>query len=102
MNFRWEDFTKEDLQLLNEEKNPDIYGCILIEYHNRKYIADIQWETIAAYDRRGISINVHLSNDEWNHCTWIDDIKSIVTATDYRRFQKRAEKAISELLKCED
>lgn len=40
---------------MNQEHEPDIYGFILLKYDGQLYIADIQWETIAAYDRRGIS-----------------------------------------------
>lgn len=88
------DFLKKNLIEMNQEHEPDIYGFILLKYDGQLYIADIQWETIAAYDRRGISINLYHSNESWNHCGWICDIKEIVTATNYKRFQHRAEKEI--------
>lgn len=92
--FDWTGFSEKNLIEMNQEHEPDIYGFILLKYDGQLYVADIQWETIAAYDRRGISINLYHSNESWNHCGWICDIKEIVTATNYKRFQHRAEKEI--------
>lgn len=97
--FDWSGFQPKNLQMVNKEKNPDIYGTVYIAYKNQKFIADVQWETKEAYDRNGISINLYCSNAEGNHCYWIEDIHSIVTATNYERFKNRAEKEILSILK---
>ena len=44
-------------------------------------------------------VNVYRSNEEHLHCDWIEDIKKILTATNYKHFQHRAEKLITELMK---
>ena len=50
--FDWTGFSEKNLIEMNQEHEPDIYGFILLKYDGQLYIADIQWETIAAYDRR--------------------------------------------------
>lgn len=97
--FDWSGFQPKDLRTLNREKDPDVYGAIYITYKNQKFIADVQWKTKEADDRNGISINLYCSNDEGYHCDWIEDIHSIVTATNYERFKNRAEKEILSILK---
>lgn len=59
---------------------------------------DVQWETVSSYGRKGISLNVYRSNEDHLHCDWIEDVKEIVTATNYKHFQHRAEKLITELI----
>lgn len=96
--FDWSDFQEENLQRMNDERMYDIYGCVFIQSEGKCYLADIQWETVWAVDRRGISINLYESNEGWYHSGWVDDIKSIVTAKNYELFKKRAEKEITERL----
>ena len=98
IKFNWHRFTPKDLMRLNTDRTLDIYGYILIDTDAGRYIADVQWETIRDYGRRGISINLYESDDDWYHNLWLTDLKSIVTATDYKRFQKRAEAAIRKYL----
>lgn len=98
LEFDWEHFMEEDLQQLNAEKNPDIYGGIIVTRGKEIFIVDVQWETVSSYGRKGISLNVYRSNEEHLHCDWIEDIKEIVTATNYKHFQHRAEKLITELI----
>lgn len=98
IKFNWSEFTAKNLNRLNTDRSPIIYGCIFIETETEQYIADVQWETIRDYGRRGISINLYESDDDWYHNNWLTDIKSIVTAKDYKRFQKRAEAAIRKYL----
>ena len=62
--FDWTGFSEKNLIEMNQEHEPDIYGFILLKYDGQLYIADIQWETIAAYDRRGISINLYVAEGE--------------------------------------
>ena len=62
------------------------------------YTADVEWETIFAYGRRGISINVYESNDIMQHRLYIEEIKSIITATNYQRFKKRVENEIRKVI----
>lgn len=98
LKFDWEYFIKEDLEQLNAEKSPDIYGSIIVTRGKKIFIVDVQWETVSSYGRRGISLNVYRSNEDHLHCDWIEDIKEIVTATNYKHFQHRAEKLITELI----
>lgn len=98
LEFDWEYFMEEDLQQLNAEKNPDIYGGIIVTRGKEIFIVDVQWETVSSYGRKGISLNVYRSNEDHLHCDWIEDIKKIVTATNYKHFQHRAEKLITELI----
>lgn len=98
IKFDWHRFTTKDLTRLNTDRTLDIYGYVLIDTDAGRYIADIQWETIRDYGRRGISINLYESDDDWYHNLWLTDLKSIVTATDYKRFQKRAEAVIRKYL----
>lgn len=97
--FDWTCFKEYDFQKLNFEKNPCIYGHVFVMYREALYLMDIEWETIASYDRRGISINVYRSDDNWMHQEWLTDIKTIVTAKNYRFFQKRAEKEITAVIR---
>ena len=60
--------------------------------------SEVRTNNIRDYGRRGISINLYESDDDWYHNLWLTDLKSIVTATDYKRFQKRAEAAIRKYL----
>ena len=98
IKFDWHRFTTKDLTRLNTDRTLDIYGYVLIDTDAGRYIADIQWETIRDYGRRGISINLYESDDDWYHNLWLTDPKSIITATDYKRFQKRAEAVIRKYL----
>lgn len=98
IKFDWHRFTTKDLTRLNTDRTLDIYGYVLIDTDAGRYIADIQWETIRDYGRRGISINLYESDDDWYHNLWLTDLKSIVTATDYKRFQKRTEAVIRKYL----
>lgn len=52
--FDWSGFQPKDLQMLNKEKNPDIYGTVYVTYKNQEFIADVQWGTKEVYDRNGI------------------------------------------------
>lgn len=101
IKFDWHRFTSKDLIRLNTERTRDIYGYILIDTDAGRYIADVQLETIRDYGRRGIFINLYESDDDWYHNNWLTDIKSIVTAKDYKHFQKRAEAAIRKYLEKE-
>ena len=92
--FDWSCFKESDLQKLNDEKQPCIYGHVFVMYDEDLYLMDVEWETIASYGRRGISINVYRSDDNWMHREWLTDIKTIVTAKNYKFFRKRAEKEI--------
>ena len=74
LKFNWENFTEEDLQQLNAEKNPDIYGGILVMRGKEIFIVDVQWETVSSYSRRGISLNVYRSDKDHLHYDWILNI----------------------------
>lgn len=80
------------------ERDPEIYGSIFVKNGRNYYIADVEWETIFAYGRRGISINVYESNDIMQHRLYIEEIKSIITATNYQRFKKRVENEIRKVI----
>lgn len=97
-HFMWNGFLEKDLKKLNSEKDNSIYGSILVEYDNQKYIIDVEWETKEDYDRNGISLNLYESNDEWQHCSLIVDLKTITRATNYQKFKCRVEKEIHEIL----
>ena len=98
-SFDWTDFTEKDLIELNKSKNPMVvYGYIYIEENNKKYIVDVQWSTVSAFGYRGFSINVYKSNELWDHCEWIDDIQTIKSAKNYKRFKTRVESEIEKLL----
>lgn len=98
IRFDWKRFSQKDLDRLNVDRTQDIYGYILVETETKRYIADVQWETIRDFGRRGISINLYESDDDWYHNNWLTDIKSIVTTKDYKHFQTRAEAAICKYL----
>lgn len=52
LEFDWEYFMEEDLQQLNAEKNPDIYGGIIVTRGKEIFIVDVQWETVSSYGRQ--------------------------------------------------
>ena len=81
MEFNYVNFQPSDLDRMNTERDPEIYGSIFVKNGRNYYIADVEWETIFAYGRRGISINVYESNDIMQHRLYIEEIKSIITAT---------------------
>ena len=91
-------FQPSDLDRMNTERDPEIYGSIFVKNGRNYYIADVEWETIFAYGRRGISINVYESNDIMQHILYIEEIKSIITATNYQRFKKRVENEIRKVI----
>lgn len=98
MEFNYVNFQPSDLDRMNTERDPEIYGSIFVKNGRNYYIADVEWETIFAYGRRGISINVYESNDIMQHILYIEEIKSIITATNYQRFKKRVENEISKVI----
>lgn len=98
MEFNYVKFQPSDLDRMNTERDPEIYGSIFVKNGRNYYIADVEWETIFAYGRRGISINVYESNDIMQHILYIEEIKSIITATNYQRFKKRVENEIRKVI----
>ena len=98
MEFNYVNFQPSDLDRMNTERDPKIYGSIFVKNGRNYYIADVEWETIFAYGRRGISINVYKSNDIMQHRLYIEEIKSIITATNYQRFKKRVEIEIRKVI----
>lgn len=98
MEFNYVNFQPSDLDRMNTERDPEIYGSIFVKNGRNYYIADVEWETIFAYGRRGISINVYKSNDIMQHRLYIEEIKSIITATNYQRFKKRVENEIRKVI----
>lgn len=98
MEFNYVNFQPSDLDRMNTERDPEIYGSIFVKNGRNYYIADVEWETIFAYGRRGISINVYESNDIMQHVLYIEEIKSIITATNYQRFKKRVENEIRKVI----
>lgn len=98
MEFNYINFQPSDLDRMNTERDPEIYGSIFVKNGRNYYIADVEWETIFAYGRRGISINVYESNDIMQHILYIEEIKSIITATNYQRFKKRVENEIRKVI----
>lgn len=98
MEFNYANFQPSDLDRMNTERDPEIYGSIFVKNGRNYYIADVEWETIFAYGRRGISINVYESNDIMQHILYIEEIKSIITATNYQRFKKRVENEIRKVI----
>ena len=98
MEFYYVNFQPSDLDRMNTERDPEIYGSIFVKNGRNYYIADVEWETIFAYGRRGISINVYKSNDIMQHRLYIEEIKSIITATNYQRFKKRVENEIRKVI----
>lgn len=101
MTFDFDFFTAEDLDRLNEEKCSDGYGTIYVvdDEDKSQYIVDVEYETKEDYDREGISIEVYHLNTEGGHGEWINGSKSIVTATNYKRFVTRAKKEIEKIIK---
>ena len=98
MEFNYVNYQPSDLDRMNTERDPEIYGSIFVKNGRNYYIADVEWETIFAYGRRGISINVYESNDIMQHILYIEEIKSIITATNYQRFKKRVENEIRKVI----
>ena len=98
MEFNYVNFQPSDLDRMNTERDPKIYGSIFVKNGRNYYIADVEWETIFAYGRRGISINVYKSNDIMQHRLYIEEIKSIIIATNYQRFKKRVENEIRKVI----
>lgn len=98
MEFNYVNFQPSDLDRMNTERDPEIYGSIFVKNGRNYYIADVEWETIFAYGRRGISINVYKSNDIMQHRLYIEEIKSIIIATNYQRFKKRVENEIRKVI----
>ena len=94
MEFNYVNFQPSDLDRMNTERDPEIYGSIFVKNGRNYYIVDVEWETIFAYGRRGISINVYKSNDIMQHRLY----KSIITATNYQRFKKRVENEIRKVI----
>ena len=99
LSFDWIDFLEEDFQRLKKELHPDIYGHIVIDHGNKKYLVDVEWETKGTYDRDGFSLNVYEADESYCHGVWVDDLKCINDSKTYTRFVNRAQKAISECIK---
>ena len=99
LSFNWIDFSEEDFQRLKKELHPDIYGHIVVDHGNEKYLVDVEWETKGTCDRDGFSLNVYETNKSYCHEVWIDDLKCINDSKTYTRFVNRAQKAISECIK---
>lgn len=97
--FEFDSFSKNDLMLLNKHKNPDGYGVIYLTTDKRKYIIDVEYEVKELYDRNGIRLEVYEMKDDYTHGNWIDTIRTINTATDYKRFVIRAKKEIIKVVK---
>lgn len=97
--FEFDYFTEKDLKKLNNEKHADGYGVIYLTTEKDKYIIDVEYETKEAYDRDGICLELYTTDDDYSHCEWIESIKEITTATDYKRFVTRAKKEIIKVIK---
>ena len=96
LEFDWNGFTEKDLRRMNEQKDPDGYGCIRVSQNNgTRYIADVTWETKESCDRDGICLDLYEMTEDGGHGCCIDNIQSINTAADYRQFVARAEKAVA-------
>ena len=96
--FNYEFFSKDDLETLNKEKNPDGYGVIYVTSEKQEYIVDVTYETKEAYDRNGICLEVYEANNDYSHGCWVESIKDITKATNYKRFQTRANKLICQAI----
>ena len=101
-NFDWTDLTLKNLKAANASREEDeIIVCapftvnkddvdsyFIVDVHHEKYVGEP-----ACFD-----LEVYRSNENEEHLEWLFSIKEIKTATNYRRFCKRAEDLIIEKL----
>ena len=100
--FSWIGLTPADLVRANKSREEDeIIVCVpftvnkddvdsyfIVDVHHEKYVGEP-----ACFD-----LEVYRSNNDEEHLEWLFSIKEIKTATNYRRFCKRAEDLIIEKL----
>lgn len=99
LEFDWDGFTEADLKRMNKEQHPDGYGRIHIKKQGQIcYMVDVMWETKDSYGRDGISLELYETSDSLSHEGWIDSLKEINTAKDYKRFKTRVMKAITKTI----
>ena len=94
MEFNWIDFTEENLEQLNKEGHPDMYGYIHVKDGVDRYLVDVECETKKMYGRDGISLNIYVTDENLHHLEPVYEAKDIITATNYKRFKTRAKKSI--------
>ncbi len=105
IEFDWTDYTKDDHQIwLNDMSHnllseDDIYGMVYVKNGDDEYIIDIHYEYYNSRDK-GFDFEVYYGYS--GHGKWIDGINRrtcntpINTEKNYERFQKRAEKIITD------
>lgn len=101
--FDWTGFEEDKLRKCNSEIGSFedmIYGFVYLTCGEKKYLIDVHYEYYNAKDCR-FDLEVYEQLPNGHHGKWIDSIKTIRSATDYRRFCRRAENAIIELLRRE-
>ena len=100
-HFNWEFFTEQNLDNLNKQlkdvPEDNIYGFILINVPPKIYIVDIHYYKYDSKDQ-GFDLEIYHSNELFLHLKWIDSIKEIKSAKNYKRFQNRTEKILTKFL----
>ena len=94
--FEWF-MTEDDLKRANEDGKDrwfedDIYGNAFYRTDNGSYLIDIHYEK---YDGKRFYFAVYEDETPAGfHGEWLDDIREIKSATNFKRFKNRAEKMI--------
>ena len=101
--FDWLDFTEKDLETLNRIPNrhrpeDDIYGIVPVKADGCPYVMDIHYSYYGCRDY-GFNLEVYTSDKDDSHKVWIGGNQAIKSATDYRRFRKRAEDLVIGLIR---
>lgn len=99
-NFDWTNFTEKELRICNREigsYEDNIYGFLYLSINDKYYLVDIHYEDYGSKDK-GFDLEVYESDENWLHKFWLSSIKDIKSATNYKRFCRRAENLIIDFL----
>ena len=101
--FDWTGFNPESMKEANESRIEDeIFGAILVEAgEDETYLIDIHHSYYSSMDKY-FDLEVYEAigdyDEGWYHGEWFGSIQDIQTATNYKRFCKRAENLIIKFL----
>lgn len=100
--FDWRDFSEDGLYRLNEAiKNKEIdedelFAKIPAKI-GREYLIDLHYENYGG-GQKGFDVEIYERNSDGSHGTWLGSVKTIKTATNYKRFCRRVEDAVLNFL----
>ena len=97
-NFNWTEFDENSLaevRHFEKEMEDNIYGFLPFSINGEYYLADIHYYYYGS-DDYGFDIELYESDENGEHKAWLEGLKGIRTATNYKRFCRRVEDLIIE------